>query len=138
MVSKQIRSGVTILRASVASIFIVHGLTRVVLGTVGHFGAFLANWGFPGGPTVAWAITIVEIVGGTALGIGVVVRPLALWFGLQLLAGVVMVHAKVGWFVVGAGHGGAEYSFLIIACLLVIALTDSASYGLGRAGHETR
>ena len=35
-----------------------------------------------------------------------------------------MVHAPNGWFVVGAGRNGAEYSVLIIASLVAVALTD--------------
>ena len=35
--------------------------------------------------------------------------------------GIVLVHAKSGWFVVGGGSNGAEYSVLLIPCLMVIA-----------------
>jgi putative oxidoreductase len=122
------RWGATVLRCAVASVFIVHGVTRTVLGTVDDFGAFLSGSGLPAGAAVAWVLTVVEIVGGVLLALGLVVRPLALWFGAEIAAGIVMVHGKAGWFVVGAGRNGAEYSALIIACLLVVALTDSASY----------
>jgi putative oxidoreductase len=127
---EQLRWGVTILRAAVASVFIVHGITRTVLGTVGGFGTFLASWGLPAGTAIAWTLTIVEIVGGIALCLGLGVRPLTLWFGVQIAAGIAMVHASSGWFVVGAGRNGAEYSALIIACLVAVALTDSVSYKL--------
>jgi putative oxidoreductase len=125
---RQARIGVTLLRAAVASVFVVHGTTRVVLGTVGGFGTFLAGWGLPAGGAIAWTLTVVEIVGGIALGLGAFSRALALWFGAQIAVGILMVHGKAGWFVVGAGRNGAEYSALIIACLLVVALTDGASY----------
>ena len=35
-----------------------------------------------------------------------------------------MVHAKAGWFVVGAGRNGMEYSVLLIVCLLALAWRD--------------
>ena len=122
------RSGVTVLRCAVASVFIVHGVTRTVLGTVDDFGAFLSGSGLPAGAAIAWVLTVVEIVGGVLLALGLVVRPLALWFGAELAAGIVDGARESGWFVVGAGRNGAEYSALIIACLVVVALTDSASY----------
>ena len=36
--------------------------------------------------------------------------------------GIAMVHAREGWFVVGAGRNGAEYSVLLIVCLLCVGL----------------
>jgi putative oxidoreductase len=122
------RWGVTILRVMTASIFIVHGVARAALGIVDPFGAFLSDSGLPAGTALAWLITIVEIVGGIALGLGLAVRPLVSWFGLQILVGIFMVHAKAGWFVVGAGRNGAEYSVLVIVCLAAISLTESISY----------
>jgi putative oxidoreductase len=126
--NERTRLGVTILRVAVASVFVIHGVTRTVLGTVGDFGGFLSISGLPAGHAVAWLLTVVEILGGLALGLGFAVRPLALWFGLQIAAGIVMVHGKEGWFVVGAGRNGAEYSALLIACLISIALTDSIGH----------
>ena len=52
---------------------------------------------------LAWAVTMVEIVGGAALAAGFFVRPLAVWFSAQLAIGI-LVHASEGWFVVGAGR----------------------------------
>lgn len=131
------RWGVTVLRVAVASIFVVHGVTRTVLGTVDDFGAFLSSSGLPAGGAVAWVLTLVEMIGGMGLALGLAVRPLTLWFGAQIIVGIVLVHAQAGWFVVGAGRNGAEYSALILACLLVVALTDSVSYRV-RIGARSR
>lgn len=128
MVNGQTRTGVTILRTAVASVFVIHGVTRLLLGTVDDFGAFLSISGLPVGMFIAWAITIAEVLGGIVLAIGHAVRPLTLWFGIQIAAGILLVHGQSGWFVVGAGRNGAEYSALILVCLLAVALTDSVSY----------
>ena len=81
-------------------------------------------------PVLAWTLTIVEIIGGLALALGLAVRPLTLWFGIQIATGIAMIHGRAGWFVVGHGRNGAEYSVLIIACLISVALTDGTSYRL--------
>ena len=128
MANSRAGTGVTILRVAVASIFIVHGVTRAVLRTVDEFGGFLSSSGLPAGLLIAWTITVVEILGGIALALGLAVRPLSLWFGVQIATGILMVHGKSGWFVVGAGRNGAEYSALILVCLLAVALTDSLAY----------
>jgi putative oxidoreductase len=129
-VTDQLRTGTTLLRVAAASVFIIHGLTRTYLGGVHQFGDFLEAWHIPFGFPVALLLTIVEVAGGALLAAGYLVRGLAVWFVAQIAAGIVMVHAKAGWFVVGAGRDGMEYSVLIIACLAAVALTHPASYRL--------
>jgi putative oxidoreductase len=124
----QAATGVTVLRVAVASVFVIHGVARIVLGIVDDFGGFLSSSGLPAGAAIAWAITVIEIGGGVLLAAGIAVRILALWFGLQIAAGIAMVHAKAGWFTVGAGRNGAEYSALILVSLLVVVLTDSIAH----------
>jgi putative oxidoreductase len=126
------RWGVTVLRVAVASVFVVHGLTRCANGTVGGFGEYLSASGFPAGVVLAWTLTLVEILGGTALAAGVLVIPLCAWFAAQILTGIVMIHGRAGWFVVGAGRNGAEYSVLILACLAATALADPIALRLVR------
>ena len=121
------RLGLTIVRASVAAVLILHGVARATAGTVGFFGVFLAEvQGIPLGRELAWAITVVEIVGGLLLALGVAVIPLCAWFIAVLVAGMKIVHWPHGWFVVGEGRNGIELSVLLIACLVAIAADDIA------------
>ena len=129
----RVGAGLTLLRVAVALMMLVHGAARAALGIVDDFGVVLDRWGFPMGPALAWAITVTEIVGGALLAAGWLVRPLALWFALQLAAGIYLIHGRVGWFVVGAGRNGMEYSVLLLACLAVVALADDAAFRLGGA-----
>jgi uncharacterized membrane protein YphA (DoxX/SURF4 family) len=46
---------------------------------------------------------------------------------VELIAGIYLVHASAGWFVVGAGRNGMEFSVLLILCLTVIAMSAPAS-----------
>jgi lysophospholipase L1-like esterase/uncharacterized membrane protein YphA (DoxX/SURF4 family) len=126
-----VRAGLTLVRVAAASMMLVHGVARAWLGIVDDFGVVLGRWGFPLGPALAWTITVVEIAGGTALALGWLVRPLSLWFMFQLAAGVYLIHAPAGWFVVGAGRNGAEYSVLLLVCLTVVFLADEAAYRVG-------
>jgi putative oxidoreductase len=111
-----------VLRVAVALLLIIHGVARASLGIVDDFGGFLTSAGLPFGPAVAWALTGVEIAGGLALAAGFLVLPLCLWFAVELATGIALVHAPHGWFVVGAGRNGVEFSVLLIVCLAVIAL----------------
>ena len=117
-------AALTLLRVGTALLLLVHGVARAYLGIVDDFGVVLTRWGFPAGPALAWAITTVEIAGGLSLAAGYLVRPLAGWFILQLAMGIYLIHGRVGWFVVGAGRNGMEFSVLLILCLAAIAIGD--------------
>jgi len=132
----QPRLPMTIVRASVAAVLILHGVARYTAGTVGGFGFFLTEVrGVPFGHALAWAITVVEIVGGLLLAFGVAVVPLCAWFTAVLVAGIRLVHWPSGWFVVGEGRNGIELSVLLIACLLAIA---ADAWGRGREEDASR
>jgi putative oxidoreductase len=120
------RAGValTLLRVGTALLLLIHGVARTYLGIVDDFGVVLTGWGFPAGFALAWAITAIEIAGGLSLAAGYLVRPLAAWFILQLVMGIYLIHGRVGWFVVGAGRNGMEFSVLLIVCLVAIAIND--------------
>jgi len=115
-----------ILRATLGLLLTIHGVYRIYDGGVTGFGGFLDAQHVPLGPAVAWLITIVEIVGGPALILGYLVRPLCGWFAVELTMGILLVHASDGWFVVGGGRNGMEYSVLLVICFLVTALLDTA------------
>ncbi|MET0620904.1 MAG: DoxX family protein [Thermoanaerobaculia bacterium] len=119
--------GITIVRVAAAATMIIHGTFRVFDGGVSGFGQFLGSQGLPAGVAVAWLLTIVEIAGGLLLVAGRFVRPLCAWFILELLAGVVMVHFREGWFVVGGGRNGFEYSTFLIVCFAAVALDAAAA-----------
>jgi putative oxidoreductase len=111
----------TILRIYLALTMIIHGVARTYAGGVAPFGEFLNLQGFPLGFYLAWAITIFEMVGGIALMVGYLVPIFAVIFAVQLLFGIILVHASSGWFVVGLGRNGMEYSVLLIVSFLCVA-----------------
>ena len=50
----------TVVRVAAASNMIIHGISRLSLGTVPDFDGWLTSLGFP--PFTAWAITFFEII----------------------------------------------------------------------------
>ena len=122
-------SGLAVVRVVVSILLGVHGVTRALEGSVHGLGDFLASQGIPFGHALAIGITSFEIVGSLLMMIGLWVRFIAPVHAAVLLAGIVMVHAKNGWFVVGRGTGGVEYSVLLIGCLLGLTLESWRARG---------
>lgn len=104
------------------SLFIAaHGAIRLYEGTVIGFGEFLNSKGFFIGVLIAWVITIFEIIGGSLMALGFFKKWIAGVFIIELIMGIILVHAQNGWFVVGYQTGGMEYSVLLILSLILIA-----------------
>lgn len=118
------RRAILALRVVVAGLLTIHGWYRMLIGSPWEFGDFLASVPLPLPHFTAWVLTVLEAFGGPVLALGWLVRPLCACFALELSVGIALVHAKEGWFVVGGGRGGAEYSVLLIVCLLATAMLD--------------
>jgi putative oxidoreductase len=101
----------------------IHGITRTTTGGVNGFGDFLLGRGLPAGLVIAWAITVFEILGAAALLSRRWVLPVGMLFIIELTIGITMVHFQEGWFVVGGGRNGMEYSVLLIVGLLSVLLS---------------
>jgi putative oxidoreductase len=94
---------------------------------VGGFGDFLNSQGFYIGFYLTWGITLFEIVGSILIMVNYFTFWISIIFILELSTGIVLVHASNGWFVVGGGTGGMEYSVLLILCYILLAATAKAS-----------
>jgi putative oxidoreductase len=121
MATTSAQQGLALIRCVLAVLIFVHGAARVLADGVVPFGGFLETRGFPLGVVLAWAITPVELVAAPLLAWGRWVTPLALVFSAIYACGIWLVHASAGWFVVGLGRNGAEYSVLLITGLLANA-----------------
>jgi putative oxidoreductase len=121
----------TLLRGTVALIFMAHAVVRLVNHNVPQFGAFLESLGFPAGVVLVWLISGYEIGGGLLLALGIGVRWVCAGLALIVVMGIVLIHAQLGWFVGEHGTGGMEFSVLLVAALLVIAcLHESPARGM--------
>jgi putative oxidoreductase len=116
--------GIRLLRFGVAVLLFVHGLYRATTGGVSGFGEFLSGQGFPAGGLLAWGLTLFELVGAPLLAFGIGVVPLALLFSAELATGILLVHRHAGWFVVGGGRNGVEYSLCLILALTACVLSE--------------
>lgn len=113
-----------LIRLAVATIFLTHSLHGVFNQTVNAFGeSYLNKVGFaPFGVVLAWVIILFEIAGSILLIFGKFLRFIVPVFCLILITGIVLVHYPDGWFVVGPGRNGVEFSFVLLVSLIAVSL----------------
>ena len=116
--------GAFLLRISLGTLAMAHGLLKVlvftVLGTVQFFGSI----GYP--PIVAYLTIFAELVGGTALLLGIYTRMAALAM-IPLLIGATLTHGGNGW-VFSSANGGWEFPAFWTIMLLVQTLLGSGKF----------
>lgn len=122
--------GLELVRLATALIVAVHPLHGLWSGgdwgaDVTGFGAFLSSQGLPLGVLLAWGTILLQLAAVVALLVRRLVVPACLALLLVLGAGVVLIHAHEGWFVVGAGRNGMEFSVLLMACLAGILVAHA-------------
>ena len=111
-----------IIRIAACGNMIIHGSTRLINGGVTPFDGYLSTLGFP--TYTAWMITAFEILAAIAVLSGKWIVPLSILFCIELSVGIALVHFPEGWFVVGGGRNGMEYSMLLIICFGSTALAN--------------
>ncbi len=116
-------TGALLLRVALGAMWLSHAGLKIVVFTVPGFAAWLEAQGLPGfmaGPVVA-----LEVIGGTALILGVWPRLVAPAL-IPILAVALSTHAGNGW-VFSAAGGGWEYpAYLIVASLAQALIGDGA------------
>lgn len=112
------------LRIVLAILIGIHGWYRFLTGGAWIFGQYLNDTGWPYGSAIAWAITLLECFGMLAVLLNRFVLPVCLAELFVVSMGVYLVHAPAGWFVVGAGRNGVEYSMLLISGLLILCFLN--------------
>jgi putative oxidoreductase len=115
--------GLNIVRFLLAIIVGIHGLHGLLNpGSINGFGQYLGSLGFPLGVALAWFLCILQVVCSLFLIVNRLVI-LACTLDIIILAtGIMLIHIHEGWFVVGPGRNGVEYSLTLIVCLLSILL----------------
>jgi putative oxidoreductase len=103
-----------VLRLGLGTMFVAHGLLKVLVFTLPGTVGFFEQVGFPG--WTAYPVVTAEIGGGLLLLAGIGVRMVSIAL-IPILLGALTVHFGSGW-VFSNENGGWEYpAFLVVACV---------------------
>jgi putative oxidoreductase len=113
----------SLVRIGVAVLIFIHGAFRASHWDpyVTGFGEWLGSQGFPEGFYWAVAVTLYELIAPWFIIARRFVTLACLGHIVIVGLGAVLVHYPAGWFVVGAGRNGMEYSMLLLICLAAVA-----------------
>jgi putative oxidoreductase len=119
----RVEVSLSIVRIALAILIFIHGAFRASHWDpyVTGFGEWLSSIGFPMGFYWAGAVTVYELVAPFFILARRFVTLACLGHVVIIALGAVLVHYPAGWFVVGAGRNGMEYSVLLLAGLLAVA-----------------
>lgn len=120
-----------ILRLSLGTMLIAHGLLKVLVFTVPGTVQFFSSVGFPG--WLAYIVIAAELGGGVLMLAGFMTRWVALAL-VPIMLGAASVHWHNGW-VFSAPNGGWEYPVFLAIALIVQALLGAGAFALTHTRH---
>jgi putative oxidoreductase len=115
-----------LLRIGLGTMFIAHGLLKVLVFTLPGTAGFFESVGFPGWS--AYIVAFAEIGGGALLLAGIAVRAVSIAL-VPVLLGALYVHFGAGW-VFSNPNGGWEYPAFLALAAIVQALLGPGAYAL--------
>jgi putative oxidoreductase len=124
------RAAVDLVKLVVCAIMFTHGMHRYLYGEIQGLGDALAHFGFPLPYVEAHLVNLAETGGVLLIALGILVRPLCAVMIVIFATGIALIHWRLGFFILGPGEGGWEFSALLITCFAAVAL----DYGPAHAG----
>lgn len=121
--AERLEFSLSAIRIALAILLFIHGAFRASHWDpyVTGFGEWLSGIGFPEGFYWAAAVTLYELIAPLFILARRFVTLACLGHMVIVGLGLVLVHWPAGWFVVGAGRNGMEYSVLLLVLLGAVA-----------------
>jgi putative oxidoreductase len=105
--------------------FLLHGWQKYQMG-LGNVGGMFSKMGIPMASLAGPGITLLEIVGGIAVIVGIGTRIFSLLLVCDMLGAIMFVHGKNGYI----GQGGAELVTLLATLALTLVLAGAGRFSL--------
>jgi putative oxidoreductase len=125
-----------LLRLVAGLIMAYHGLQKFQ-GGVSNFAAGIDSLGVPAATLIAWIVSILELVGGLMVAVGIFARIAAALLIIEMFfTGVYVQLVKLGTGLIAAGDQpgtGAERDFLYLVAFLTVATLGPGRYSVDAA-----
>ena len=117
----------TIIRIIVGIAFFAHGWQKVFIFGFEGTGGFFGSLGIPAAGFLAIVVSLLELLGGLALILGIGTRVVGLLLAIDMLVALFVVHLPNGFFV---SENGYELVLILGTAALAFAITGASSLSL--------
>jgi putative oxidoreductase len=118
--------GITVLRVVVGIVFLAHGGQKLFVWGFGGVAGFLGQVGIPTPMLAAVVVTLVELLGGLAILLGLFARWAAIPLAINMAVAILTVHLRAGFFL----PNGYEFALTLLAANVAIALLGAGEASL--------
>lgn len=112
------RTARLIIRVGPALIFIIHGYLKLFGGFHNQTVALFLTINLPMPELAAWVVGALELLGGLALLLSILVRPFAVLLAIEIAVAILKVRLPQGFL------GGWEFELLLLLVCLGLAIDD--------------
>ncbi len=116
-------------RFVIGATFVPHGYVKLFTGNIQNVAKGMAANGLEPALVVAYSLGALEFFGGILLAIGLLTRPVAFLFFVEMAVATFLVHLPKGFF---ASAGGAELVILLSLIPLFFAVRGGGKYSVDR------
>ncbi len=118
--------GLSLLRAVVGLVFLAHGYQKFFLFGIGGVTASFAQIGIPAPHLSAFLAASAELLGGTALLLGLFTRVAAVPVAFTMIVAILQVHWKGGFF----APQGVEYPLTLLVANIALVVAGGGAFAL--------
>lgn len=124
--------GPLLARVIVGVIMVAHGWQKLTMMGIGGFAGYLESLSVPLPGLAAVVVSLVELIGGILLILGLLSRVAALLLTINLAVATVLVKVQIGLIAPEGQGAGAELDLALIAAFLVVLLSGPGKLALDR------
>jgi putative oxidoreductase len=107
-----------LIRFGAGAVIFYHGFAKLFRGLAPAAANGFASMGFPIPEALAYGLGVLQLLGGAALAVGLLTRPIALLFAVEMIFSVIF-HYRNGYTFAAPGGG---YEFPLVMLLLYVAI----------------
>jgi putative oxidoreductase len=133
---RQVDLALVMLRIAIGVVFAAHGAQKVFVFTFAGVGAAFGQMGIPLPGITGPMVAMLELIGGTALALGLLTRPAAALLAANMLGALFLVHLPAGFFL----PNGIEFVLALFAGAAAVAVAGPGRYSIDQlvAGRTTK
>lgn len=126
--------GLALFRVVVGVVFVMHGGQKLFTLGVGAVSEGFAQAGIPLASVAAPAISLIELIGGAALALGLFTPVAASLIAAVMAGAIIAVHLPAGFFL----PNGYEFALTLFAGAIALVLAGPGAFALDNVLHRRR